>query len=759
MTIRKILISLLLIFSFCDAGFAAEQPSLSRTIIALYDGKENPDIRATRIHRFVEMPLNHLGLKLKYIDIHKNLPALKDLSDVRGVFTWFDADRMDNPLKFLSWADQLMNKGIRWVVFGNLGVNANLMGTPTPLPLINRYLAKLGLQTQAGWKQITYDVKLTHKDVRMVEFERPYKGILPPFPQIYQSDKNSKVFLTARWGKDLRSQSDLIVLGPSGGYVAPGYSMYEREDFNQWYLNPFEFFRRAYNTDDLPKPDVTTLSGRRIYYSHIDGDGWRNVTEIEKYRETKEFSAEVIYKEAILPFPDLPVTLAPIVADIDPEWYGSEKELSLARKMLALPYVEAGSHTYSHPYYWDYYRDYSPEKEWREFLEKSEMPDSPIAKRYAPFLTTKNIGADPSVKNHPKNKDNLIPKIYDYPRAYLDFPFDLDKEIRGSIEFIKKLCPPGKEVAVLQWSGDTSPFPAAIEQTRSIQVVNINGGDPRFDTEFPSHSWVSPVGIYNGGQLQIYASASNENTYTALWEDRFFGFQYLTQTLQNTESPRRLKPINIYYHLYSGQKSASLNALIKNLKFAQQEEIAPVATSSYSKIAEGFYSTQFIALGEKMWLIKNRGALQTIRFDEADKLAVDMNQSQGVIGQRHHQGSLYVSLDTAKPEPIVALKEVAPSNHPPDASQSYLVQGRWNLWDLEFPEKGQITFTAQGFGNGEMVWKVQQPGQYELKLSNGKEIQQTLSAEADEDGILKFNFGSHAIDPVQITLTRVHPTL
>lgn len=244
-----------------------------------------------------------------------------------------------------------------------------------------------------------------------------------------------------------------------------------------------------------------------------------------------------------------------------------------------------------------------------------------------------------------------------------------------------------------------------------------------------------------------------------MWEDRFFGFQYLIQTFQNTESPRRLKPINIYYHLYSGQKTASLNALLKNLRFAQKEEIAPIATSNYAKIAEGFYSTRFISLGEKVWQIKNRGALQTIRFDTADSLAVDMKNSIGVIGQRHYQGSLYVSLDAAELEPILALKEVAPSSQPHDASRPYLVQGRWKLWNLEFPKKYQMTFTAQGFGDGEMVWKVLKPGPYELNLSNGKKILQTLSAEANKDGILKFNFGSHAIDPVQITLTQVHPAL
>jgi len=703
MKTRRILLSVLIVLMFWGTGSANSLSDVPRTILTFYDSKENPDIRMTRPHRYVEMPLNHLGLKFKFLDINKPLPPLKDLGDVRGVFTWFESDRMPDPLGFLRWAGQLMDKKIKWVIFGNLGIGADMRGKKTPLPLINRYLGRLGLRTQESWKQVTYDVKLSYTDKKMVGFERPYTGILTPFPQVYWLDGTSTAILSASWGKDLAAKSDLIVIGPDGGYAAPGYAIFDREDFHQWYLDPFEFFRKAFATDDLPKPDTTTLSGRRMYYSHIDGDGWRNITEIEDYHDTRDLSAEVVFKEALKPFPDLPVTVAPIAADLDPKWHGSEEILAQARKLLALPQVEAGSHTYSYPFYWEYYKDYKAEKEWKEFLEKKEKPDSLIAKRFAPFLSARKSQPDQAIEKKSGKKDNPIPKIYDYPRAYLDYPFDLDQEITGSIEFINKLCPPGKKVRVLQWSGDTSPFPAALKKTRQIHVMNINGGDPRFDSEFPSRSWLAPVGFQNGDQLQIYSSASNENTYTELWEDKFFGFQNLIGTLKNTESPRRLNPINIYYHMYSGQKTASLNALVKNLKYARSQEIAPVTTSHYAQIAEGFFSTRLIPLGPKMWRIKNRGRLQTIRFDDADKLAVDMEKSRGVIGQRHFQGSLYVSLDEAWQDPVLALKEFSPGEKLPVSARPYLVQGRWHIWDMAFPRKNQATFTAQGFGDGEMV--------------------------------------------------------
>jgi hypothetical protein len=745
---------------FWGTGSAKTEPTVPRTILTFYNSDENPDIRTTRIHRYVEITMNHLGLKFKYLDINKPLPDLEDLGDIRGVFTWFNMDRMPDPSGFLDWADQLMDKKIKWVIFGLLGVVSDFQENKTPLPLINRYLGRLGLQTQENWKNVTYDVKLNYTDKQMLEFERPYTGILPAFLQVHRLNKTSTAFLSASWGKEFAATSDLIVIGPQGGYAAPGYYISGDEDFHQWYIDPFEFFRRAFATDDLPKPDTTTLSGRRMYYSHIDGDGWRNETEVEGYLDEKELSAEVIFQEALEPFPDLPVTLAPIAGDLDPKWYGNKEILAQARKMLALPQVEAGSHTYSHPYFWNYYKDYSAEKEWMQFLKKKEKRNSPIAKRFAPFLSVNSLESDQAPEKKSENKDDPnIPEVYQNPRAYIDYPFDLDQEIFGSIEFINKLCPPGKKVKILQWSGDTSPFPAALAKTRQIQVMNINGGDTKFDSEYPSNSWVSSVGLQIEDQLQIYASLSNENTYTDLWDNNFSGFQNLIATLKRTESPRRLKPINIYYHLYSGQKTASLNALVKNLEYAQTQEIAPVSTSHYAQIAEGFYSTRFVPMGPKRWRIKNRGHMQTIRFDDADKLAVNMETSTGVIGQRHLQGTLYVALDSTEKAPIITLKDFSPGEKLPTAEQPYLVQGRWHIWNLKFPRKHQATFTAQGFGDGEMVWKVPGPGAYELSLSNNTGVQQTLSALADGDGILKVKFGSEAIENVKITLTKVQPAL
>ncbi|MFQ5450078.1 MAG: hypothetical protein ACE5E9_05580 [Nitrospinaceae bacterium] len=725
-----------------------------RNILAFYDSRENPDIRTTQIHRLAEMPLNYLGLVVTYRDIQDALPRLEEMKKFRGVLTWFEADKMPSPGRFIAWAEQVVGHGLRWVILGNLGVNRDGKKQETPMIMVNRYLRMLGLYTDGNWKQFTYDVRLSHKDPRMVEFEHPYSGILAPFQKISRIDKKVSCYLEARWGKKSQSKSDLVVIGPHGALAQSGYFLFESGDSQQWYINPFEFFRLAFETEGLPKPDPATLSGRRIYYSHIDGDGWRNRSEIEKYKRGKSLSSEVILKEAIRPYPDLPVTVAPIAADLDPDWYGTPETLALARQFFALPQVEAGSHTYSHPFFWKYFENYNPKKEWLQFVKREEGQHLAVAKRYASFLKP-GKGKKPKSPPSLKSKFDRLPENFEQPRAYADFPFNLDKEISGSVEFINKLLPPGKKVRVLQWSGDTTPFQAAIEKTRKIKIKNINGGDPRLDPEFPSYTWVSPVGAQLPHQLQIYASASNENTYTELWEDRYFGFKHLIKTLVNTESPRRIKPINIYYHMYSGEKMASLNALLGNLNYARSRELAPVTTSHYASIAEGFFSTRFIQEGPRRWRIENRGSLQTLRFDRADSLAVDFEKSRGVIGQRHYQGSLYVSLDEAEVAPVLVLRDHFQGGRFPASPVPYLVQGRWRIWDVKVPDPNQVSFSGQGFGEGEMVWKVPLAGEYQFQLLDDRGEGETLVQTTDTDGLLKVSFSSRALDPVNVTFSRL----
>jgi hypothetical protein len=341
---------------------------------------------------------------------------------------------------------------------------------------------------------------------------------------------------------------------------------------------------------------------------------------------------------------------------------------------------------------------------------------------------------------------------YDVPRTYAHATLRHEQEISGSIAFINRLLPPHKRVKVHQWSADTYPSEEAIAATKAAKVRNINGGNNRFDRAFPSHAWIAPLGRQVGNHWQIYASNSNENSYTENWTQGYFGFRHLVQTLRNTETPVRLKPINLYYHMYSGERTSSLLALRANLEFIRDQNIAPIATSRYAAIADGFFSSKIIAMDRNRWRFENRDALQTIRFDQATLKTVDFTLSEGVIGQRHFQGSLYVALDETHPAPVIALTYSDKTDQELQAKQPYLVQSQWRVYALDSTKK-RVRFNSDGFGPGEFYWQFPLPGAYKIIATNNLGKRQRTVMRTDKNGQLILSLDRDIFQPVTIEIS------
>src|SRR5215470_16288338 len=87
-----------------------QQPLVKREILALYDGAREGAADATRIHRFAELPLNHLGYILHYHDVRAGLPELREVARYAGVLTWFIGPLADGD-SYLSWADLAAREG------------------------------------------------------------------------------------------------------------------------------------------------------------------------------------------------------------------------------------------------------------------------------------------------------------------------------------------------------------------------------------------------------------------------------------------------------------------------------------------------------------------------------------------------------------------------------------------------------------------------------------------------------------------------
>jgi hypothetical protein len=220
-----------------------------------------------------------------------------------------------------------------------------------------------------------------------------------------------------------------------------------------------------------------------------------------------------------------------------------------------------------------------------------------------------------------------------------------------------------------------------------IGVPNINGGDTMRDREWPSYTQVAPLMRQVGRRWQTYTSASNENLYTHLWTGPFYGFRHVIDTYENTERPRRVAPVNLYYHYYSGERVASLAALHYVHEWVLRQPLARIFTSEYLAIVEGFRTAR-IARTADGWRISDHGALPTVRFDDT-RAHLDLDRSSGVLGYLHHQGALYVHL--AGPGPaLVVLRDRPPAS-------PYLVQASHRVTACK-RDGSRVALTLAGLG-------------------------------------------------------------
>lgn len=696
--------AILLLFFF---PLTLHSEDIPRRIIAFWNSTTDKVVEDSLIHRTLEMPLNYLGLDVDYWDIQKPLPDLFSNDDIRGILICFkNGISMVNPEEFIDWVCKAIDIGKKVVLMRNHGFSANTKGDFTSGDAQNRLFERLGFTNSLDWVDYPYDYQVTEMDQEFFNFEKPLPSILPPFNLTHLLASTGKSLLRVGIPGKPESEADLAIISPHGGYIAENYAyFFDPIEFTTnsrslgWYVNPFRFFALAFDTASLPVPDTTTLAGRRIFFSACHGDNWNAETTIEEYHGHEVYCSEVLLDKVIKPNPDLPIAVGFVAADFDPKWAMKEKSQEIMIKYMNLPHVEAVSHTYSHPFYWDFFRTGGPEKEidYLSFYPYGSWQNSFLSWFKARIYQISN----------PKKFAEKLKWGYGKPRAYANEKFNLEKEITGALNFLNAFAPLENQIKLLIWSGDSRPWDVPVQLTEKAGMKNFGGGYVQFDSLHPSVLFVYPLCRKPGGIIQLYCPSNPENAYTNGWTDQFYGFQYLKETLINTEMPRRLKPIALYYHSYSGQFSASVNAILSNIKFIRTQSPISLQLGRYIDIGNGFFSVRIERIGDKIWKIKNRQGLQTIRFDEAQDQQVDFSKSKGIIGYRIYQGSLYIYLDASVEEPIIAVK---PFDH---EDLLYLIESSWEVWDLKREAKG-LSFKAKGWGQLFMRWNTKQNGTYRI---------------------------------------------
>lgn len=392
---------------------------------------------------------------------------------------------------------------------------------------------------------------------------------------------------------------DPILIAPWGGMALSPYALASNNnDRRAWHVDPFALLTHALKLKPQPAYDLTTENGQRILTSHVDGDGFASRAEMIE----TPYSGTVIMKEVLRPV-DIAHTVSIVEGEVGSE--GIYPHLSaelepIARDILRLPNVEPASHTFSHPFFWQ------------------------------------------------PTKEDLANAQYGASLPIPDYQYDAVREIAGSVDYInQKLLPADKPVKVFFWSGTADPDAEAIRLTYQQGLYNLNGGNSYLTEAFPSITGLYPAGVPSSGGWQIYAPFINENVYTNDWTGPFYGYEKVIESFALTDRERRLKPISIYWHFYSGTKYSSLNALKKVYRWALEQQPLSLYISEFAARAIGFYTGSLAQLPDQRWLLYGHQQLRTVRIPKSLGYP-DLSCSEGIAGYRDLPQGRYVHLSQSR---------------------------------------------------------------------------------------------------------------
>ncbi len=524
---------------------------MPRTVLGLYDGGEGAggDMFFTNLQRYVVMPLNYLGYTVEMHDMREPLPAGILRGRYAGGVIWPYSTSSGEKQGLKQWILNCVEQGLPLVFLERFGIS-----------LDSDLTSSLGLAMEQ-FTQLAPPAKVIAKD-DMVGFEQQ------PLPRIDAylpvRAKNGRVLLQLSTANGVTS--DAVAITPWGGYVSGPYVVTQlMESQAAWVIDPFRFFSEALKLPIMPVPDTTTENGVRLLLAHVDGDGFESRAE---WPGGKLASEELLSN--ILKRYRIPTAVSFITSTLAPDGLYPQKSAryeEVARDILALPWVEGASHSFSHPFRW-----------------KPDQEDTGV--------------------------EAEIWHTVDVP----GYKFDLESEISDSINYINnRLMPAGKKARLFLWTGNCLPAGDAVRLTYENGLLNINGGSTIITNSNRTLTAVAPLGISRGKWFQVFAPNQNENVYTNLWSRNFYGYSRIIETFSLTESPRRLKPVNIYYHFYSASKEASLSALRKAYDWAMGQRLFGIFTSEYIEKVLDFNRT-VIARNSDEWLVRNGGSLRQMRI-------------------------------------------------------------------------------------------------------------------------------------------------
>jgi hypothetical protein len=669
---------------------SAEEGVESRRVLALFDG-EGRSLRfdfEDPVHQVLEMPLNHLGMVVERHDIRKGPPPDSALDGTRALLTLFD-NRGDCPPWLWPWLEEkVRDRGLRVVHVGDFGPLTR-PGGASDFSRLEAWLGPLGLSIDDRYLEGPVGIGTDFLDRRLCAFEsNPLGRAIHRGPK-NRSPRNRAWVRTWPAGdpEDVRAP---VVTGPWGGIALDPwtYNAGDENEERRWYLDPFAFFREALGLEGVPAPHPSVLHGRRMFFLHVDGDGFEDLSSVKP----GALSAEVFREEILERYP-LPFTVSIIVASLTKDLRVAEptREMEEARRIFRLANVEPASHGVLHPLRWD-------------------LPLRSAA-----------------------HGDQAW-----YANGLANYEYGAVNEVRDSIRFVNERLLEGRRCGLMLWTGSTNAPEEAVLQCAREGALNLNGGVFRWDPLFDSSAFVSPWARRIGSAVQVYAGACNENDFEGFFREMPGAYGHIDETIERTGRDRILKPANLYVHFYIADKPARLrplHALVR--RWAYGERTIPVFASVYVRSVLSALGGCEVRRCEKGFEFRGFGDCRTARIDGPTP-PIDWERSPGLFGARRVGDSLY--LDLAGPDARVSFAPGAPPHPHLEESDHPLTETR--------REARSLSCVSHGFAARSLVLGGFAPGAAAQVQVDGR----SWRAFADAEGRIIVQVKEKGAVPVEVRL-------
>jgi hypothetical protein len=465
---------------------------------------------------------------------------------------------------------------------------------------------------------------------------------------------------------------DGAAITPWGGYALGAFGLFNLpgNTGTRWAIDPVEFFRAALRVGDDPMPDITTRTGRRVFFVHFDGDGWPNACD----RPGSPLACEVLVSEFLEQY-KVPTLASVIIGEISHEGLYpklADTSQKWARRMYALPWVEVGSHTWSHPFNW---------------VAASE---------------THSLGKE--TKSLPYGNYLPLP----------NYTFSTKSNVIEAAQYInEKLCPPGKKCDMILWPGDCNPPNEAVAMAYEYGLGNINGGGAPINKTRPTLSEIWPMGIPKGKYFQVYAPCSNEESYTHNWTGSYFGFERVIESYQMTDTPRRFKPIDVYYHPYIVTKAAGAKSLHTVYQWALKQTTHAIYAHQYFRSVLAWRQATVARRLSGGWRL--RGGAELRQWAQPVSAAKPvLAQCRNLAGWNAHGQRRYLHASAA---------EVVLQIGPASAALPRLVEANADLTQWAVQTSGTVQLRLQGHLPVEAVFDL--PPGWSAQAASGVSVDST----------------------------------